>query len=67
MKDDLYYDPEDYEERGVCSYCGNTCSVVVVDMGIGPYHYGSEIDTDIQEVKLSNCCKAFLKEKTNAC
>ena len=62
MKPEYEYDPEDYEEVGVCSKCGKTCKILNYDEGIGPYMYGSQYEVHINKVKLSACCGAFLKD-----
>ncbi len=53
-------DPSDieYDERtqGVCKSCGEECTAVTEDHGIGPYEYGSIRAVDVRLVEESPCC-----------
>lgn len=44
--------------EATCSECGDTCTPVVVDFGIGPYerhgHKTNEVDLQV----VSDCCEA---------
>jgi hypothetical protein len=41
-----------------CKECGEECSVVRVDFGIGAYEYWGATGTDINPQDVSNCCEA---------
>ena len=53
-------DPSDieYDERtqGICASCGEECTAITEDHGIGPYEYGSIRPVDIRLVEESPCC-----------
>ncbi len=53
------------EENGICESCGEFCSPVPVDCGIGPYEYwgATGIHKDIQ--MLSPCCEAEVVDGGN--
>jgi hypothetical protein len=56
------YDPEDEyvpdEETGTCSHCGEHCTVIGVDDGIGPYEFWGQKGRHVDIVQVSNCCEA---------
>lgn len=48
-----------YEEKfGICTNCGDACEVIIVDVGIGPYEYGSIRGWNSQDVVVSKCCES---------
>ena len=53
-------DPSDieYDERtqGICSSCGEECTAITEDHGIGVYEYGSERAVDVRLAEVSPCC-----------
>lgn len=51
-----FYEPE--EETGRCTECGENCTVIGVDNGIGPYEFWGQKGTDVQIDLVSNCCEA---------
>ncbi len=46
------------EPFGACSDCGESCSGILVDFGIGPYEYGSYSGCDEMWLWSSPCCEA---------
>jgi len=42
---------------GICTRCGQPCTVVVIDFGIGEYEYGSVKGFDSRPAAVSNCCE----------
>ena len=54
-------DPSDIERdertQGVCSSCGEECTAVTEDHGIGVYEYGSERARDVRLSEVSPCCE----------
>ena len=45
-----------------CPACGEVCSGVWEDFGIGSYEYWGARGTDVRMVYVSNCCEAQLPE-----
>jgi len=55
------YHPEDMPS-GICDCCGEACSAVPVDVGIGPYEYWGARGNHVDIQLLSPCCDAEVVE-----
>ena len=61
MKDRYGFDvdPSDYEDglpEGFCKNCGEPCTAISVDEGIGPYEYWGMRGNDSRVCIVSPCC-----------
>lgn len=42
---------------GICARCGIEAEAILIDFGIGPYEFGSQIGTDEDWRYVSRCCE----------
>ena len=49
-----------------CTACGQPCTVVTIDNGIGPYEYWGATGFDSQLYDVSNCCEADYNDPREA-
>lgn len=64
--DDRYDDDRDDGRNhvsGFCSACGEECTSVTIDEGIGAYEYWGAPGNDVQLVEVSPCCEAEVEEE----
>jgi len=54
--DDYDYDYDDDRTRGICSDCGEECTAVMQDQGIGSYEYWGFKGTHHDWREVSPCC-----------
>jgi len=47
---------------GICSRCGNGCTAVWIDFGIGPYEFWGDRGTHHDYQVVSPCCEAEMAE-----
>ena len=45
-----------------CTECGEPCTVVIVDTGIGYYEYGDEVSIHHEYFEVSDCCEAEVEK-----
>ena len=50
-------------EDGVCKACGEECTPMTIDSGIGVYEYGSARERDVRLEEVSPCCEAEVISK----
>lgn len=57
----MKYDPDDRwepePETGICSHCNKECTVIGIDIGIGPYEFWGRKGTDSRLIPVSDCCE----------
>ena len=59
----MYYDDDiadlawEAGPTGFCKCCGEKCTGITVDFGIGPYEYGSIRSVDVRLEMVSDCCE----------
>ena len=58
---------EETEVEGWCEECGDACSGVLVDQGIGPYEYWGSRGTHHDWVVVSPCCEAGILDTDPHC
>ena len=44
--------------KAYCGECGKSCTIINIDVGIGPYEYWGFQGTDVKIVPASDCCEA---------
>ena len=59
MLDGTFFDKDD-PPQGFCPNCGDECSGILIDVGIGPYEYWGSCGVDTQLVWVSPCCEEDL-------
>ena len=73
VKRGLVYDSDGFEitesdvadgpREGVCNSCGEECTAVTVDFGIGPYECWGARGNDVQLEEVSPCCEDDVVDK----
>lgn len=56
-----HYEPEDLP-HGICDECGEECTAIVTDMGIGSYEYWGAKGVHHDWAVVSPCCEAEVVE-----